>query len=410
MIIHEAEIIRDGGEITLQARIETQNPGIGLPDVLWFRYPEQYQNVISDRADTFLSALILVGMAVGEDLECKGELSPRLLYAVDEYQQIFYRWLPNMFTPIHVHPAKLSYAPQPEKAGQYASAFSGGVDSFFTLKQALFPDPGRPGWPVRYGLFIHGTPDIPLIYSQKFERFANQYSGLFNELGLELIPVRTNLMQFSANRIAFNPFLEAPIVGSALGLSPLLSGVFMPSGRLYKLYRVGATGPITAHLLTTEAFEPFAVGAAYKRIQKTQAIAGWEPAQKNLRVCLGFTSESTNPNCSYCSKCVRTRMDLYMLGKLQNMATFEHSFGLKDYLLWGRWMEFGWDFETDSLKIALHERKDLILPVLIGLLIGHTRHALRHVLPGWLQNQIFKYTSEGNPHQLFAQDPLSKRD
>jgi len=408
MIIHEAELIRDGGEITLKARIETQNPGIGLPNVLWFKYPERYQNVISDRSDTFLNALILVGMAVGEDLECRGELSPRLFYALDEYQQIFYRWLPNMFTPIHVYPVKLSPAPHPEKAGQYASAFSGGVDSFFTLKQALFPDPGRPGWPVRYGLFIQGTPDIPLIYSQKFERFANQYSGLFNELGLELIPVRTNLMQFSANRIAFNQFLEAPLLGSALGLSPLLSGVFIPFGSAYDHYQVTPTGPITAHLLTTEAFEPFAAGAAYNRIRKTQVIADWEPVQKHLRVCFGFTSESSDTNCSHCSKCMRTRMDLHLLGKLQNISTLEHSFGLKDYLLWGRWMEVGYGFEIDSWKFAIHERKDLILPVLIGLLIGYTRYALRRVLPYWLQKQIFKYTSEGNPHQLFAQDPDSK--
>jgi hypothetical protein len=408
MIIHEPEILLAVGEIILQAHIETQNPTVGLPDVLWFKYPERYQNGISDRADTFLSALILVAMTVGEDLECKGDLSPRLFYAMEEYQQIFSRWLPKVFTPIHIQPANLS--PAPETSGQYASAFSGGVDSFFTLKQALYPDPGKPVWPIRYGLFIQGTPDIPLIYSQKFETFAKQYTALFNELDLELIPVRTNLMQFSANRIAFNPFLEAPIIGCALGLSPLLSGVFMPSGRLYERYRVTATGPITAHLLATEAFEPASSGAAYTRIRKTQAIADWAPAQKYLRVCFGFNSESTETNCSHCGKCIRTRMDLNMLGKLQNIATFEHSFGLKDYLNWGRWIEVGFGFETESWNYAINERKDLILPVLMGLLIGYIRFVLRRILPNSLKKQIFKFTSEGNPHQLFAQDPLTKGD
>ena len=267
MIIHEPEIILAGGEITIQARIETKNSTIGLPEFLWFKYPERFQTVVSDRADPFLSALILVAMTVGEDLECKGALSPRLFYAMDEYQQIFSRWLPNVFSPIRINPTNLSPAHPPEIVGQYASAFSGGVDSFFTLKQALLADPSKPSWSIRYGLFIHGTADIPLIYHEKYEVLAKQYTALYNELGLELIAARTNLMQFSANRIAFNPFLEAPIIGCALGLSPLLSGIFMPSGRRYERYRVTSTGPITGHLLSTETFEPSSSGAAFTRIK-----------------------------------------------------------------------------------------------------------------------------------------------
>ncbi|MDR3575603.1 MAG: hypothetical protein P4L50_17220 [Anaerolineaceae bacterium] len=404
MIIHEPEINFSSGEITVQARIETQNPTIGLPDFLWFKYPERYQKVVSNRADAFLSSMILLAMVVGEDLEVRGNLSPRLFYAVDEYQQIFSRWLPHVFTPIQIHPEKLVPAPFPEIAGQYASTFSGGVDSFFTLKQSLFPEPGKPAWPIRYGLFINGTPDIPLIYPQKFEAFKKQYTALFDEVGLELIPARTNLMQFSANRIAFNPFLEAPILGCAMGLSPLLSGVFMPSGRMYERYRLTATGPITAHLLCTEAFEPASSGAAFTRIRKIQSIADWAPVQKYLRVCFGFTSKTTETNCSHCSKCMRTRMDLNVLGKLQNIATFEHSFGLKDYIHWGRWIEVGFGFETETLAVALKERKELVPLILIGLVIGYTRYLLRRFLPIWIKKQIFKISSEGDPHQLFAQD------
>src|SRR5271157_1694831 len=407
MIIHEPEIILADGEVTLQARIETQDPAIGLPEYLWFKYPERYQNVISDRSDPFLSSLILVAMSVGEELECRGDLSPRPLYAMDEYQQIYSIWLPEFFTRIQIHATKLLPALAPQNAGQYATAFSGGVDSFFTLKQALFPEPGKPAWPLRYGLFIQGSPDIPLIYSKKFEIFAKQYTELFNNFGLELIPVRTNLMQFSANRVPFNPFLEAPIMGSALGLSPLFSGVFMPSARLYERYREGGTGPITAHLLCTETFEPFAAGCAYTRIRKLQAIADWAPAQKYLRVCFGFNSESTETNCSHCAKCIRTRMDLNVLGKLENISTFEHSFGLKDYLMWGRWMQVGYGFETDTLNFVMKKRKKLVPLVLIGIFIGYTRNFLRRILPNRIKKQIFKFTSEGNPHQLFAQNPDS---
>src|SRR5271169_6057004 len=111
MIIHEPEIILADGEVTIRARIETKKPVSGWPEFLWFKYPEQYQHGISDRADPFLGSLILVAMTAGEDLDCRGILSPRLVYAMDEYQQIYSKWLPDVFTPVHIHPTSLLPVP-----------------------------------------------------------------------------------------------------------------------------------------------------------------------------------------------------------------------------------------------------------------------------------------------------------
>jgi hypothetical protein len=401
MIIHEPEIVLANGEVILQARVETLRSNTKLPERLWFSYPERWAGSVSNRADSILAALILVALTVGEDLECRGELSPRLYYHLNEYQKIFIHWQPEVFHPIQIRAEKICPAPIIQKEVRYAAAFSAGVDSFFTLHQLLNPAPEKPGWPLKYAFFLQGSPDIPLIYTQKYQELVNRYSGFLQELGVELIPVRTNLMHFSANRIGLKTFLESPLAGAALGLSPLLSGIFMPSGRLYQRYTDNTTGPITTHLLSTEGFESFDFGSGYTRFEKTLAISDWAPAQENLRVCFGWTNSGTQ-NCSNCSKCLRTRMDLNVIGRLQKFSTLKSPFSLKDTLLWGRWLETGYGWEQDVLNYTRKHRKNLVPGVLLGILMGSTRHGLRKILPEWLKKQIFKLTAEHNPHEIFA--------
>ena len=407
MIIHEPEIVSKNGEVFLQAHIETSNPNAGLPEKLWFSFPESWSGKISTRTDSILASLILVAMTTGKDIECRGELSPRLYYNLDEYQNIFNHWQPEFFHRIEIKPEILTPAPGSQNEPAYATSFSGGVDSFFTIHELLNPTPDRPNWPLKYTFFMHGSPDIPLSFSQKYQSLEKQYTKVARQLGLELIPVRTNLMHFCVNRIDIKLFLESPLSGVALGLSPHISGIFIPSGRFYQCYTDSTTGPLTTHLLSTESFETFSHGSTTTRFQKTLTISGWAPAQENLRVCLGWT-DSEVKNCSQCSKCLRTRADLNTIGKLEKFSTLKSPFSWRDTLRWGRWMETGYGFEREILNYALKHRKDLVPGIVLSILIGTIRHWLRKYLPLWLKQQIFKFTAEKNPHQIFASDTESQ--
>ena len=153
MIIHEPEIVTAYGEVFLQAHIETDHPNTGLPEFLWFSYPEYWSDAISTRADSFLSAMLLVAMTIGEDIECRGELSPRLCFLLGEYQKIFSCWQPDSFHPIQVYSDKMISAPVSQNDPCYATTFSGGVDSFFTLYELLNPTSEKPNWPIKYAFF-----------------------------------------------------------------------------------------------------------------------------------------------------------------------------------------------------------------------------------------------------------------
>ncbi len=218
MIIHEPETTLENNEVILSARVETDNHAVTFPQSLWYAYPEHYQSNISLRSDTFLAALVLIAQVLGEDLHLKGETSPRLLYGMEQYQQLFHAWNPGLFKQVQLSSEKITHAPPPKYPDQYIAPFSGGVDLFFTLHQALFPEPGLSSWPVTYGLFIHGSPDIALAYADKYQVLAKRYTQLFAELGLELVTIHTNLMQFSAHLIPFGLFLEPPLISTRWGL------------------------------------------------------------------------------------------------------------------------------------------------------------------------------------------------
>jgi hypothetical protein len=398
MIIHEPEITVENGEALLSARVETTNSAVDLPKTLWFAYPLKFQGDLSLRADAFLTALLLIAQTLGEDLHLKGEVSPRLLYGANEYQQIFHYWDPSKYQRIQITTDRITPAPPPRLKDQYVSLFSGGVDSFFTLYQGLYPQEGFPTYPLTHGLFMHGSADIPLAYEEKYQIIAQRFSRLYADLGLELITARSNIMQFSAHRIPFVSFLEAPTVSCAMGLSPLLSGVLTPSGQTYKRYRLNTTGPLTPQILCTETFEAKSAGGAYTRLQKVDTVSKWEVVQKNLRVCFSFVSKTSINNCSRCSKCMRTRMDLHLLGRLKDIETLERSFGLLDYLRWGRWLETSHGWEKNAWNYSRKHRPDLLPGVALGLLIGYIRVALKRVLPARILQWIFKYTAIDDPH------------
>jgi len=402
MIIHEPEVLHQNGEVVLQVRVESRstNP---LPETLWFRYPERYAQHLSLRADPFLGTLAQVASSLDEDLECRGEVSPRLLYNLTEYLSIFNRWRPDVFQPIQIHAPQVTRVQATHTEPCYASAFSGGVDSFYTLRQTLYQQDGHPTWPVKYLLFMHGSPDIPLVYADKYEKYKAQYGELCSNLGIDLIAARTNALQFSSPTILLNSFLEAPLFGAALALSLLLSGVIIPGGRAYFNYRETAAGPITTHLLSTEGFESFDFSTAISRLEKTQSIVDWEPVQRHLRVCLGYTQPGDETNCSNCWKCVRTRMDLHLLGELKSIQTLDTAFTLKDYLGWGRWMAIGSGWELDVLRYAWKHRKHLLLLLLPMYALGYVRHLLKKYLPRRVLRHIFNRVGDVNPYPLFMQ-------
>ena len=135
MIIHSPTLTKSDGEIYITSRFELRRPLAELPVEMWYRFPEKYQRFLSPRprADGFAASALLLAMYTGEDLEIRGPLSPRLAYGLYTYQDVFASWAPELFTKIDIQFERLENPPQNEAASGVTTAFTGGVDSFYTL-------------------------------------------------------------------------------------------------------------------------------------------------------------------------------------------------------------------------------------------------------------------------------------
>ena len=318
MIIFEPRThTSDRGTIEVRARVESRvPPRDGSPELV-FEYPRRWSDWITPRADGFVAALVLRAMAVGEDIEVRAPLSSRLARGLAEYQQVMASWFPHRLTPVEIRGPLEPVAPEP--GGAILTAFSGGVDSFYTLWAHAGEHEPDERARITHGLFVHGF-DLPLSQAaDAYEVARARFGKGLAHLGVELVTARTNIQSF-VPRGDWGLFHGSALIGSALALGGGVRRFYVPAahteGHLFPL----GSDPRIDPLLSTEALEVVHDGADVTRVQKTAVIGGWPPTFGRLRVCVSY--DPTVPNCCRCEKCVRTMMTLDLLGLLDRQTSF----------------------------------------------------------------------------------------
>ena len=81
-------------------------------------------------------------------------------------------------------------------SGGVAAAFSGGIDSLYTLWSHNVQNQADPAIRLTNGLFVHGF-EIRLHEKDYYHTLYRAYARTFDELGLTLLQARTNLFSFS---------------------------------------------------------------------------------------------------------------------------------------------------------------------------------------------------------------------
>lgn len=328
MIIHEPQLRQGRKETTVEAAVEVERPDGEYPATLWFTFPESVAPFVTNRADGFAVALLPLAMRLGERLAVHGDLSYRLAHGMRDYQRFQSTWKPDFFTPVELQCDDLRSRDPGDAAGAVGSAFSGGVDSFHTLWTHTERNEPYAPYRITHCLMINGfDPDADLANTGSFLRMQSLYEPMMRRLGLELVVVRTNLLQFLGLPIqkqAFAAFVTAP----ALVLGRLFSRYYVPSS--YKFTLLGGfpdgSHPMFDHLLATETMETIHDGGHLTRVAKTVAISQWPETYDVLRVCFKATGVQPDrdaiANCCACEKCLRTMMTLDIAGALQNYKCF----------------------------------------------------------------------------------------
>ncbi|HMD89972.1 MAG TPA: hypothetical protein VKF38_12490, partial [Anaerolineaceae bacterium] len=305
MIISKPEIKLKNGEVIVSAGIKFNKPVLKKPEKVWFAFPESYYPYISGRADAFAASFLPLAMAVREDLLTEGDLSPRLVRGLQEYQLALNFWYPKQLALVDIQAANLTVLPLEQAGRSCVTLFSGGVDSSYTLMSHLPDHQPNPDFQTNYAIFVHGF-DIPLQNRPEYAEILKLFSEQLTKVGVKVIPCRTNLQYFSSGLLHWNIAHGVAMISVGLVLDKLIRYFLVPSSFALAGLVPWGTTPMIDHWLSTESLQVIHHGVPYVRIEKAYAISNWLPAQHCLRVCIDEDRRSGVNNCGRCDKCLRT--------------------------------------------------------------------------------------------------------
>lgn len=306
----------DSEHCRLSAKIESET----FKKDLYYEVENEYRKYLcTERGDAFLIALLYFSMVNGYDMEIKVPVSEKLYYQITE------QYIPTMakYGEGYFNQIKIT-APLDNKsidnAGAVGTSASGGIDSFYSIlkNSNLTSD----SYNITHLLFA----DVyPIYYDdkktrQKFEKTAEHSQKIANALGLPLIKIYSNEYKFWFKRQV--SFFMLRFMGFVYALQKLFKVYNFSSGYEYKDFLLFSNQKgsdhydfFTAQLVSNENLTIYSSGSEASRMQKAEYIADNPIVQNELYVCNGFSD-----NCCVCSKCMRTQLNYYAIGKLDKFA------------------------------------------------------------------------------------------
>lgn len=300
---------------------------------IWFALQEQYAEefVFPDCCDCFLFGLLYFAMKFGYDIHLKGAVSKLVVHNVnEEVIPLMAAHRPVLHT-IHVSADDVKDYPEGKYVG---TGFSGGIDSFYTivdnLRHSVYPED------VLTHLFFFnvGTHDLARSFEElkharmKFMKRYERSLPAAREIGLPFIPIDSNVHSFLPDNIsaALSPSNASAIHFLRKGIRRyLLSSAGQNYVEWFKYMKytkwedqidLAHMEPILCQWLGDRTLKILPYGSNVSRLEKTQELMDYKPAQHCLNVCNSV--DTMEKNCSVCIKCRRTMLDLELLGKLDD--------------------------------------------------------------------------------------------
>lgn len=270
---------------------------------LWFEFDRSIEPPSVDDCDSYLLAVIMDAMKENRNVFVRGTVSAQLLSNLVEYQAAWHKWLPDLYSCIHIEADKISLTEKPATGA--ICAFSGGVDATFSVWRHSQSNCSYRSQKINFCSLVHGF-DIPLQDQQAFIKASALAQNTLANINLPLVPIRTNLKEIAKTNWE-HAFLCA-LVATLSNFKNVASTCIVGSSEPYDALIVPwGSSPITDHLLSSCDFIVMHDGASHSRTEKVREIAEWKIGTENLRVC--WQGDLKDRNCGVCEKCVRTKLN-----------------------------------------------------------------------------------------------------
>ncbi len=329
----------EGDFVYLAARVVLET----TDRLLWFRFPKEYAEWLTDSADPFLLACVLMGMRESADIVVHGPVSPSLIANLYEFQAAWHSWRPKKYDLVEISSREERENSYDRPSDAAVCAFTGGVDSCYTMYRHKKGLCGRSQRQIEAGLFVHGF-DIPLEQPEAFERAASRARTSLNSLGVELLTVASNHKELNPE---WDDTHGIGIASALMFFSPRFSEGLIASTYSYTgLNFPWGSNPVTDRLMSSNSFGLVHDGADCIRGRKYLTVSQWNEGYANLRVC--FSAEEKDKNCGKCGKCIVTQLAIRRL-QLPLPPSFERELTDEDILS----LRNPTDSDMESLQTAL---------------------------------------------------------
>lgn len=296
--------------ITIFAKCKIRRVGY---DEAYFTFDKKYKSFLEVDASPFAAALLIPSMQRGEDLIVEGAISKELYTGMHEVMNKVLSWNIGL-KPIKIIASHLKK--DTSKPTVTASFFSGGVDSFYTfLKRKNDPED-----PVTHLLLVNGY-DIDPRNKNLWAATLQNIQEVAKAEKASLIEVESNFRSLIDPIFSWDYTHGGCLAAVGLCLRRGLKQVYVPSSCTVEQQIPWGTHLEMDEYWSTEKLSFIHDGSEASRIDKIAwQIAKSPTALKSLRVC--YMNEKDTFNCGVCEKCLRTMINLYVVGALNKAKTF----------------------------------------------------------------------------------------
>ncbi len=285
---------------------------------IWVDVPDAMAGDLSDNGNPWLVAMLPIAASRHEDIQLSLSVDALLLENIKGVSRIWASWYKDLSVvkidcPVH------SWKAAPVKKAT-AAFFSGGIDSYYTIARRIpentneVPVVGH----VDELLSVWGF-DVSINDANGFRPLAEQLTCAATQINRSHALVHTNLRDNDTVWMRlWGPLTHgAGLAFIALILEKCYAQVFLGSSFPAEAELPWGSHPLVDALFSTSTMQLVNDGASSTRIDKTDLVAKYAPAQTMLHVCQAMATG----NCSECVKCFRTMISLDLLGHKKRMES-----------------------------------------------------------------------------------------
>jgi hypothetical protein len=294
------------GDRKARTDLRIEGDGIGQKTI-FYEFAGPAAPLKAPSGEFAILAALPMAMRLGRPIRLAGTAERAFLANMEEMQQAWTRWRPDLFKPVPIEVSEET-APRLPAGRRAVATFSGGLDSVFALhahKRGLL---GRRTLDIAAAVLVRGF-DLPLDEEQRFETARHSAEAILHHYDVPLTTVRTDWGRLSS------PWGQTFMMGFAAILHQF-GGSFdcaMAAADIPYDGEVPGWGSnsMTNALLGRLSFPLISTGAGWSRSEKAGIVAGEQPVLAHLRAC---TESAEGGNCGRCEKCIRTKFNFLANG------------------------------------------------------------------------------------------------